>query len=84
MRTIFVLAILAVTVSVANAQSQTHVPMTQASADSSDAVSYYNASGRLLGTVISKIGITTYLMGADGEPLGTFERIDGQRVFKVR
>ena len=80
MRAIFTLVILAAAIGAANARSQLNAPMTQASADGSDAVSYYNASGQLLGTVI-KIGITTYLMGADGEPLGTFEMVDGSATF---
>ncbi len=44
-------------------------------------IEFSNASGKPLGSV-TKIGGTTYYIGADGTMLGTSTVIEGRRVFK--
>jgi hypothetical protein len=51
------------------------------SSDSAATIEFSSASGKPLGSV-TKIGGTTYYIGADGTMLGTSTMIEGRRVFK--
>ncbi len=82
MRIILVQIVLISGIGAANAQSRDSTSAASA-AFGGDAVNYYDGRGRLIGTT-TKIAGTTYLVGADGEPIGTFETVGDRRIFKPR
>jgi hypothetical protein len=73
---------LCLAIGVAVAQMQPFAHATEVTAKS-DAVDYFDANGRLIGTTMTIAG-ATYLTGPDGEPVGVIETVDGRRVFKAR
>ena len=82
MRIILIQIALISGIGAANAQSSDSTLGTH-SGVGDDAFHYYDGHGRLIGTTM-KIGGTTYLAGADGEPIGTFETVGDRRIFKPR
>jgi hypothetical protein len=52
------------------------------STDLRDTQDYFDAGGRLIGSV-TRIGGVTYFNGPDGRLVGTSETIEGRRVYKT-
>ncbi len=68
--------------SLAQASSESPQDGVSPSASGVATIEFSNATGRPLGSV-TKIGGTTYYLGADGTMLGTSTMVDGRRVFRT-
>lgn len=81
MRVPIILVLFTSTISSGSAQPTEPPLPTPAAESKSDTVEYFDARGRLIGSV-AKIGGVTYFISPDGSLQGTAETVLGHRVFK--